>query len=270
LTSTSTQTSARLHIGIHSLQKTGGLFNETMNEYARTDWSEHMISQQISPSFIQSPIKDTTDFLFPVMCEPVSAECDGVQKDILQEFLLLPPQSDIMADNIDFCEVFTDIENLIALDSTCGTPSCIPDDISTIDLNSLIPITQDDISQLHTEHQTITTSPDHSYSTSMLPSTTKRRFSELTNFEDEESEGTALPTVPVEVVKRTKYLERRKKNNIASKRSREMRKNKFLEMDGETTKLEQANEELRKRIELLENLTKKMKEALVAKLSAAS
>jgi hypothetical protein len=231
--------------------------------------------QQISPTFSLSPVKDVSDFMFPVVSNPGTAECEDVHKDILHDLMLLPPQLDVMADNFDFCEVFTDIENLIASDSTFPTQSCLPDDISTIDLNSLIPHTpsiQNTINQSEAELQTITlTSPDHSYSTSMLPCTTKRRFSELTNFEDEDNVGTTPHAMPAEVVvKRKKYLERRKKNNIASKRSREIRKNKFLEMDTETDQLEQANVDLRKRIELLENLTKRMKEALVAKLSAAS
>jgi len=260
------------YIGIRSIQKTGGLFNETSDKHIRTDWSDNMISQQISPNFLPSPMKDVTDFLFPSTSEQCLVECEDVQKDILHDLMLMPVQSDVMADNFDFCEVFTDIENLIALDSTSMAQSCLPDDISTIDLNSLITIIQPTTSQPEIDPQPITTSPDHSYSTSMLPTTTtKRRFSELTNFEDDEDdEGAELPVVPVEVMKRKKYLERRKKNNIASKRSREIRKNKFQEMDGETAQLEEANEELKKRIELLESLTKRMKDALVAKLSAAS
>jgi len=238
-----------------------------MDKYPQTDWSDNLITQQMSPDFTPSPMKDVTDFLFPG-----TVDCEEVHKvDILQDLMLLPhTQSDVMADNIDFCEVFTDIENLITLDSTYLTQLPIPDDISTIDTTSLLITAQNTAPPPEVEHEIITTTPDHSYSTSRRPAATKRRFSELTNLDDEADEGTALVAVPVEVVKRTKYLERRMKNNIASKRSRETRKTKFLEMDDEATKLEQSNEDLRKRIELLESLTKRMKEALVAKLSAAS
>jgi hypothetical protein len=64
-------------------------------------------------------------------------------------------------------------------------------------------------------------------------------------------------------------MERRKKNNVASKRSREIRKNKYVEMDEQAVELEKANEELRKKIEQLERLTLAMKDALVAKLSTS-
>ena len=85
-------------------------------------------------------------------------------------------------------------------------------------------------------------------------------------FDDDEDND----VVNVSQVKRSKYLERKIKNNIASKRSRETTKNKFVEMDEQTGELERANEELRKRIVQLEELTMKMKEALVHRLSTSS
>jgi len=60
---------------------------------------------------------------------------------------------------------------------------------------------------------------------------------------------------------------RRIKNNIASKRSREQRKQKFVDMDNEAEELEKANEVLRNKIVELEKLAKEMKELLVAKMS---
>lgn len=67
--------------------------------------------------------------------------------------------------------------------------------------------------------------------------------------------------------KAEKYLERRKKNNIASKRSRETRKQKFTEMELQAQRLEQHNEELRKKVESLEAMAKEMKETLIHKLA---
>jgi len=60
---------------------------------------------------------------------------------------------------------------------------------------------------------------------------------------------------------------RRIKNNIASKRSREQRKQKFVDMDNEAEELEKANDVLRNKIVELEKLAKEMKELLVAKMS---
>lgn len=104
--------------------------------------------------------------------------------------------------------------------------------------------------------------PDHSYST-IKKITRKRKISEMSDYSVDERICSGDN-------KLTKYLERRRKNNIASKRSRETRKTKFLSMDEQAEELEKSNLELRQRIEQLESLTKRMKEALVAKLSAAN
>lgn len=64
-----------------------------------------------------------------------------------------------------------------------------------------------------------------------------------------------------------KYRNRRIKNNIASKRSRETRKQKFQDMEKKAVELEKANAELKQKVELLEQLTKQMKETLVKKLA---
>lgn len=61
---------------------------------------------------------------------------------------------------------------------------------------------------------------------------------------------------------------RRIKNNVASKRSREQRKNKFLAMDKEAEDLEVRNAELREKIVELERLAADMKAKLVAKMAA--
>jgi CelD/BcsL family acetyltransferase involved in cellulose biosynthesis len=64
-----------------------------------------------------------------------------------------------------------------------------------------------------------------------------------------------------------KYMERRRKNNIASRRSRETRKQKFTQMEEQAIELEKSNELLRQKVEELERLTKHMKETLVERLA---
>lgn len=78
------------------------------------------------------------------------------------------------------------------------------------------------------------------------------------------------PEQQPQIVKNSKYFERRKKNNVASKRSRETRKHHFIEMEAQADHLEEENERLRKRIEKLEQLTKQMKDVLVKRLSMSS
>lgn len=94
--------------------------------------------------------------------------------------------------------------------------------------------------------------------------------------EEEEEESVFLPppsspcpstsqttAVPLE----NKYRNRREKNNIASKRSREMRKMKFVNMEVEAERLQADNVRLEARIVELERLAKQMKEILVAKMA---
>ena len=64
-----------------------------------------------------------------------------------------------------------------------------------------------------------------------------------------------------------KYRYRREKNNIASKRSREIRKKKFVEMESEAERLIIDNARLEQRVIELEKLAKQMKEILVAKMA---
>lgn len=65
----------------------------------------------------------------------------------------------------------------------------------------------------------------------------------------------------------TKYRERRDKNNEASRRSRQIRKEKFVEMDKEAEILEVRNDELRKKIVELEAMAKTMKAMLIQKMT---
>ena len=82
------------------------------------------------------------------------------------------------------------------------------------------------------------------------------------------STSTAFGVVPT-MGKDHKYLERRRKNNIASRRSRETRKQKFASMDKQAEELEARNAELRVKVAELEKLTKLMKDTLIQQLAKA-
>jgi len=64
-----------------------------------------------------------------------------------------------------------------------------------------------------------------------------------------------------------KYRLRREKNNVASKRSRETRKRKFVDMEAECEQLVVENARLEARITKLEDLAKRMQKILVAKMA---
>ena len=69
------------------------------------------------------------------------------------------------------------------------------------------------------------------------------------------------------LTKEDKYVERRIKNNIASRRSRQTRKDKFASMEDKAITLAEENEALTKKIELMESLAKAMKDALIKKMA---
>ena len=70
-----------------------------------------------------------------------------------------------------------------------------------------------------------------------------------------------------ELTKQLRYLERRRKNNVASKRSRETKKNRMKAMEHQSVVLEEENNILRARISKLEKLTTLMKSTLVQRVS---
>lgn len=81
------------------------------------------------------------------------------------------------------------------------------------------------------------------------------------------SSSTDSSLMPVES-RTNKYRERRDKNNVASRRSREIRKEKFVHMEKEAEELEIRNEHLRKKIEELEKLAAVMKADLIKKMTS--
>jgi len=64
-------------------------------------------------------------------------------------------------------------------------------------------------------------------------------------------------------IQRVQYVERRRKNNVASKRSRETRKRQLTNMEEEAVRLEQENIRLKQRVMELERMTQTMKSALM-------
>jgi len=67
-------------------------------------------------------------------------------------------------------------------------------------------------------------------------------------------------------VEETKYRERRRKNNLASKRSRQIRKEKNMAQEEEVVKLEQHNSTLRRKVKELELENKEFREKLMVLL----
>lgn len=123
--------------------------------------------------------------------------------------------------------------------------------------------TKRNLETINKEHIEETTSVDHDYISK------KARMAHATKSPDAAPANTRDIAPNSKVNPNEKYRYRRTKNNIASKRSRETRKMKYVEMEDEATRLVKENESLRERMGVLEQLAKEMKATLVEKLSSA-
>lgn len=159
--------------------------------------------------------------------------------------------------NLDdsFMEVFTDLTELMGGDlvssimTTSDQVVVAPMEVSSVCEEK--PLKR---KRTNTDHDDYTSKPAK-----------RRHLSSQSSIECDESEVSTSTATPISGEE--KYINRRQKNNIASKRSRETRKQKFQSMEGKATELEEANAELRQRIVHLEALAKEMKDILVQKLA---
>jgi len=95
----------------------------------------------------------------------------------------------------------------------------------------------------------------------------KRRHSSTSSIDSAISDAASMSGITSTCRSKTqKYLERRRKNNIASKRSRETRKEKFSSMEQKAADLERDNAKLREKVTELEALTKRMREILIQRM----
>lgn len=115
-------------------------------------------------------------------------------------------------------------------------------------------------------------SHDHDYSSKRPRMSTVTEVSSVEKVEDDVFLAPAPSPAPSTSGSTTgppedKYRHRREKNNVASKRSRDIRKKKFVEMGSEAERLIADNARLELRVVELEKLAKQMKEILVAKMA---
>jgi len=146
-------------------------------------------------------------------------------------------------DDSMFNEKFMDLSNFLFSDNEM--PKVESEEIS-------IKVPQSDIKSMKRKVSSVSINPDHNDYTCKrlrLPST------------DDE-----LPETSTDH-KGRKYIARRQKNNVASKRSRETRKQKYVDMEQKSLELEKENKELEIKVKEMELLTKKMKDILVKRLS---
>lgn len=161
-------------------------------------------------------------------------------------------EADCNLDDGDFCETFTDFSDLL-LDSD-GLPYKLQTEPSQQQLTVAdnASRTKRKAAVAFAAAASPDTTVDHNYH---VPS--KKTFTVETGELIKQNQAD---------IKHLRYLERRRKNNAASKRSRETKKNRMMEMEQQAVLLEQDNECMQQRIVELERLSKLMKSLLVQKV----
>lgn len=239
-------------------QKIGGLFNPYDN-----NTNDAVTETSTKELLLDNPL--ATDILDMIL--PASYDCFDSFPDVPDVILENPELDkgtvDASSLSLNLCEMMADIDDLISLDKVLALHQDWTDSPLT-ELSSQS--SRDNKKRSHDmilgEVRAFSPIPDHNYS---FVNPKRQKFDD--SMTSESCSGTEAEQPPRTVVRTTKYLERRKKNNIASKRSRETRKNRFVEMEVQANELETENDKLRDRITKLEKLTQQMKEVLVKRLT---
>lgn len=257
------------------IQKTSGLFNKGETDVAdlfasvNTEGAVSAESTNHGMKADASLATAATDDIFSIL---ESSTCNELPSLALDDLSL---EGSINMGDGEFLEEFIDLSNLIE-----PQESNPPVDLLNLDEVFLPGSSSNDttlcleavgglgLKRTATEAFPLDTTPpsantDHDHYT-CRDSLKKRRQSEVSSVSSVISEEDK--TLKVKTMEE-KYRIRRDKNNVASKRSRETRKQKYVVMEERATELETINAGLRIKIEKLEALTKQMKEALVERLA---
>lgn len=227
----------------------GGLFQDVPIELTEADYLD---------SFM-----DLSNFLTGDMEEKVPTE-DGLVKAFEEE----------MMGKVDFSGILTSLkeeESVFTTTSPEVVTSSAPSQTRKRKLaeSSLVVEPYLDncivVSVVEEEQLPVSSTSDHDYTIKKprLESTS----SEMESLSPVPVSSTSMTESESPATPKSKYRERRDKNNVASQRSRLIRKQKYLDMELEADRLEAANVQMRAKITELEQLAKFMKAELIKKMT---
>ncbi|XP_013405675.1 uncharacterized protein LOC106170376 [Lingula anatina] len=263
-----------------SVQKTSGLFNpsDSLKETLKLD----LFADEECDDLLMTCMKQTVLKEGPDPDTSVEAASDDFENDWLfneTEFLddfadlskyieqnTMPvEQSNTETSTSEAHELVPTIDNVTIVTE----PSQSSESFGTVDLADISAEVDHNDSDSTDSNSTI----DHDYSRGKkrkTDSVTSDIVTKRAKVNSVASESDTESVITTASGSNDRYGERRRKNNIASKRSREQRKNKYIEMEEEAVRLAKENSELQAKIELLEKATKDLKQVLVQKLTSGS
>lgn len=241
------------------IQKQGGQFDTDMDamtmEYGHEKNFNYMDKESIS--FEDMDLPDMLNL--PMPADAAMSEDDFLNSFMdLSEFLLPVHPAEETEEVPNVISLEEDLNNLPSWIEPVPQEAVVCEEVAPQEV--FVKRENDDIDSdwsLNNDHDYVTKKPRLSPTPCVADTTKKSKSTQSA------SKPAVQKTTPDQ-----KYRERRIKNNIASRRSREIRKMKFSEMDEEANRLEVVNAELRVRIEEMEKVAKEMKALLVQKLAA--
>jgi len=249
---------------LRTVQNTGGLFNsESANEGGFS-----LADIQTPDVALTSTINEADLFTMVQDCQ------DSEVPQTPQEFVLMAPYVETVSSagesskdqDMIYLDSFLDLTDYHSAEGEAGLSSSAimvsSDSQSNVQLGRKMPTKRTAIS---TVPSTSTTpfNPDHNDYTSK-PYKMARADRPSTSSETSCSDYTVTSTSGDA---KEKYTQRRNKNNIASRRSRQTRKQKFASNEQRAIDLEVSNAHLESRIIELTKLTQLMKDTLVSKIA---
>lgn len=259
------QTTAAPITALHSITKTCGLFDIDVTNDA--DGKFALVTDDLTAT--------PTDFI---------SLCGG---DILEKSLeeanifdLPTPEAGLDAFPFNFGEEFMDLSDFLLMGndgSAQMAESCMdvspltPATTTTTTAPSPAPSTASrkrSASALEdTDDSVFISTKDHCDYTIKLKRPRLSTVSSEVSDSDAESTISSVSSMSAAVTPTERKVQRRIKNNVASRRSRETRKQKFSSMEEEAMDLERKNKELSQKVIELETLAKQMKAILVQRLA---
>lgn len=208
---------------------------------------------------------------------------DILEKSLTEADIFDLPTPEVGLDDLpfDFGEEFMDLSDFLlggnegsatkalsSMDLSPATPATTTTTTSTLPAPSPSSTTRKRSASAISDDSVFTSIVDHCDYTRKRPrlSTVSSEMSDS----DAESTISSVSSVNMARTPKERKVQRRIKNNIASRRSRETRKMKFSEMEEEAAELERRNKELSQKVIELETLAKQMKAVLVQRLAKSS
>ncbi|XP_064643679.1 uncharacterized protein LOC135497758 [Lineus longissimus] len=254
-------------IGQHWTNWTVGLF-DTCGPDGALQSIDSKVTSELSP-FDVATIDSSELDLFAAL--PPGGDCTDLAE------LSSPTDSEGDFFNSSYMEIFTDLSDIMKMADTELTVEPVIQLDATVKEGATV---QENTITTSTSKRgrkrkaaaatsaTIVTGEDHRYSSKRsMPDyiQASTSVSDLIDIESpaEDEEETISPVDK----KKTKYKERRRKNNIASQKSRQTRKKKNSALEQQAEDLEIENVAMRAKISEAEALTKELKELLVTQLA---